>query len=333
MTGNFDQLGRLSLAILEKYVETILGEKFVNTLREPTDRDIAIASALKNTEDRFTKQFEDHTFAEHIFQQQISAPNTDLLADAISKYYARPTNPDFPAALRRIFTDSLPHLPAERIDSAIPCYMLILTEELALVDEKFRENVRALADLRGELSHQNMVNVLSRIENLLKANQISPTSKQNDLDQSDMLKNVSNIISRAEALAISQKYDRVERTHLFLAILTSSKATSRMIFEEAVQKLEQEISMRLINKSPLIKNQKSIKHTNSFEKILTNAKRIAENLKMDSVSPTHLFHAILDDPGDTTDIVLINLQIDQAAAIRKIIELEKNESSTLPDSY
>ena len=83
MPAPFHNLGKLSLAILENYVQTILGEKFVDQLRAPTDKLIAIGTALENTEDRFTKQFEYRTFAANIFKQQISAINSGLLADAI----------------------------------------------------------------------------------------------------------------------------------------------------------------------------------------------------------------------------------------------------------
>ena len=204
MPGNFDNLGKLSLAILENYVQTILGEKFVDQLRAPTDKLIAIGTALKNTEDRFTKQFEDRTFAEHIFKRQIGDTNAGILADAIAKYHARPTDPDFPTALKRIFTDSLPHIPTDRIDNAVNCYIHILTEELALADEKFRENVRALADLHGEQSQHEMVQVLKRVEALLKAHQsfppIHPTSLTRLHQLPSPLRNIHRAGKRAKRL-------------------------------------------------------------------------------------------------------------------------------------
>jgi hypothetical protein len=77
MPAPFDNLGKLSLAILENYVQTILGEKFVDQLRAPTDKLIAIGTALENTEERFIKQFEDRTFAENIIQ---ITPQTWIMA-------------------------------------------------------------------------------------------------------------------------------------------------------------------------------------------------------------------------------------------------------------
>jgi len=63
------KLGKLSLAILENFVEGKLGKKFVDELRAPTDRALAIATALENAENRFVKEFDDRIFAEKIFTQ------------------------------------------------------------------------------------------------------------------------------------------------------------------------------------------------------------------------------------------------------------------------
>ena len=61
------KLGKLSLAILENFVEGKLGKKFVDELRAPTDRAIAIDTALENTEKRFTAECDDRIFAEKMF--------------------------------------------------------------------------------------------------------------------------------------------------------------------------------------------------------------------------------------------------------------------------
>jgi hypothetical protein len=167
MSSRFEKLGKLSLAILENYVETVLGEKFVDELREPTDQLIAVATALEYAEARFVKQFEDRTFAENIFKQQISKANYSLLADVVGKFYTHPTDPDFPSVIKRIMTDSLPSMPVERIDKATDFYIGLLTEELALTDETFRERVRVLAELRSEKRQQEMKEVLQRIEVVL----------------------------------------------------------------------------------------------------------------------------------------------------------------------
>ncbi len=153
------KLGKLSLAILENFVEKALGEKFVDELRQPTDRELAIESALEKSETRFTKEFKNKTFAEKMFTQ-VKDDYLGLLVDAIEKFYEHPTDSDFQTVLNQIITESFSKVDTQLVASAVDLYINILTEEFALVDEKFRENVRALADLR-------MTEILRRVEVLL----------------------------------------------------------------------------------------------------------------------------------------------------------------------
>ena len=60
--------------------------------------------------------------------------------------------------MNQIITESFPDVATQLVTSTVDLYINILTEEFALADEKFRENIRALADLR-------MVELLKRIEN------------------------------------------------------------------------------------------------------------------------------------------------------------------------
>src|SRR5258706_4666571 len=153
------KLGKLSLAILENFVEKALGEKFVDELRQPTDRELAIESALEKSETRFTKEFKNKTFAEKMFTQ-VKDDYLGLLVDAIEKFYEHPTDSDFQTVLNQIITESFSKVDTQLVASAVDLYINILTEEFALVDEKFREDVRAMADLR-------MTEILRRVEVLL----------------------------------------------------------------------------------------------------------------------------------------------------------------------
>lgn len=166
MTKLGARLGKLSLKILEHFVESALGEDFVDELRAPTDRELAIESALENSEKRFIKEFANRVFAERMFAQ-VSDQNLGLLSDAIEKFYDHPTDPHFQNILQQIVGESFPEIDARQVASAVDLYVKILTEEFAFVDETFRENVRALADLRGEKSQQEMVAILKRVEGLL----------------------------------------------------------------------------------------------------------------------------------------------------------------------
>ncbi len=62
-----EKLGKLSLAILENFVEGKLGKKFVEELRQPTDKAIAMATALEHTQERFLAQYKDQDLSKALF--------------------------------------------------------------------------------------------------------------------------------------------------------------------------------------------------------------------------------------------------------------------------
>lgn len=144
------KLGKLSLAILENFVKSKLGEDFIDELRGEYDKAQDIVQALQITEERFIKEFGDQDLAKSIFVD-LEQKDRPVLKDAVGKFYDHPTTPDFPAVLREVLLSEFKKIsPTERADLAVRFYVDLLTEELALVDETFRENVRALADLKGE---------------------------------------------------------------------------------------------------------------------------------------------------------------------------------------
>lgn len=91
MNTSLEKLGKLSLAILEHFVEDKLGKKFVDELRAPTDRTLAVATALERTQERLLKEFEDKTFSENILSK-VSDLSLALLAEAVGKFYDHPTD-------------------------------------------------------------------------------------------------------------------------------------------------------------------------------------------------------------------------------------------------
>lgn len=156
------KLGKLSLKILEHIVGTALGDEFVDELRAPTDRELAIEAALEKSEGMFAKKFSDKAFAEKMFTH-LSDQNLGHISDAIEKFYDHPTDPDIENVLNQIIKRSFPEIDAEHIASAVKLYIKILIEELMLVDDRFRENVRGLSDLQ-------MLDTLRNVEALLSQN-------------------------------------------------------------------------------------------------------------------------------------------------------------------
>lgn len=145
MNRSRKQLGKLSLAILENFVEKNLGKRFLDLLRSPTDRTLAIQAALENVEERFQEEFDDQDLTQAIF---IDLPiDKSKLGEAIGKFFDRPTDPDFPKILTQLLTGEYKTLPQSRIDNSVSFYIKVLKQELALQDEKFREKIKAIADL------------------------------------------------------------------------------------------------------------------------------------------------------------------------------------------
>ena len=163
-----DKLGKLSIAILENFVEDKLGKKFVDELRAPTDKARAVATALEHTEDRFKDEFDDQELAHAMFDELPA--DKKMLGRTVGKFYDHPTDPDFPKSLEKILTEAFKTISKERLKRAVDSYVVILTEELALADETFREHVRALSDLRS-------LEILRRIEQILQTRQLDNSNQ------------------------------------------------------------------------------------------------------------------------------------------------------------
>ena len=161
MRNRVEKLGKLSLAILEHFVEDKLGKKFVDELRAPTARTLAIATALERTQDRFTKEFEDGIFSESILSN-LSKLSSSLLAEAVGKFYDHPTDPDFLLAFKRLIVADFPSFPTDRVQQGIAKYIAILREELVQVDETFRKNAGAIALLDSVKLQKEILDALRK---------------------------------------------------------------------------------------------------------------------------------------------------------------------------
>ena len=154
--GEFGKkLGRLNLAILENFVEKNLGKKFVDELRSPTDRALAIQTALEHVEQRFQKESDDKDLAKAIFKDL--PVDKAKLGKTIGKFLDHPTDTDFPQTLAELLTSEFKKLSKSRIEAAVSLYIKLLKQEFALADDKFREKIRALADLETleQIKHLN----------------------------------------------------------------------------------------------------------------------------------------------------------------------------------
>ena len=183
MTEPVKKLGKLSLAILENFVEGVLGEKFVNELRQPTDREIAIASALGETEELFVAKFDDKDLSKALFVD-LKQADRPVLKEAVGKYFDHPTDPTLRQSLQQIlFEEFSSYLSKERIDKAVDFYLKLLTKELMLADETFRDNIAALAIVDSQLLQQRQVELLEKIADNVVSQQASAQKVFGDIHQ------------------------------------------------------------------------------------------------------------------------------------------------------
>lgn len=185
-----NNLSKLSLSILENFVENTLGKTFIDELRAPTDRALAIATALENTEKRFVNEYPDTEVSSGFLSLPLY--NQPKIIQAAQKFFSRPTSQEFPTNLREYMMSEYGKLSRERIDQAVNAYIALLTEELALADEKFRENIRALAEIRGlgsqgDIKNQSvaeMAETLKNVQNLLSQLQIPLQTNKSTIPKS-----------------------------------------------------------------------------------------------------------------------------------------------------
>ncbi len=163
MALDIKKLGKLSLAILENFVESKLGKKFVDELRAPTDKTIAVATALNETENIFKQSFADKDLAKALFVDLTQQDRPELI-EAVGKYYDHPTDPTLRTSLQRILFDEFKqHYAQDFINHAVDFYLRTLTKELMLADETFRDNVASLATLEGSLAEKQTSETLNKI--------------------------------------------------------------------------------------------------------------------------------------------------------------------------
>lgn len=163
MPNPWDRLGKLSIAILEGFVESKLGKKFVDLISEPTDRFIAISTALDHTENIIRKTFEDKGLIKAIFDDLTI--NKKELFNLVGKFFDHPTEPNFPKNLASVLAPELELFAHNQVNKFANQYVKILKEELSNADEEFRSKITALSSLEiaqntrklVELSEKNAV--------------------------------------------------------------------------------------------------------------------------------------------------------------------------------
>ena len=155
------KLGILAIDIVENFVQSKLGEKFVKDLRAPTDRQIAITEAMQATADLLWTKWTDKRLWNAAFNHL--PKNKELvqeLKEAIKAFYEHPSDTHFAEVMKTILQEH-EEFTQEIIQKSIDEYIAILTREIALNDDAFREKVTALAALDSGDSLKSIAGLLA----------------------------------------------------------------------------------------------------------------------------------------------------------------------------
>jgi tetratricopeptide (TPR) repeat protein len=142
-------LGKLSIAILENYVEKVIGKNGIAEIKESYISSDAIVKAIRKTEKRCLETPLDPELARAIF---IDLPTIDLPAikKVINEFQDNPTNPNCVDEFAKIIRRDFPSTDFGKILSIVENYIEILTEELCQVDSVFQQKVVSIAAIKTE---------------------------------------------------------------------------------------------------------------------------------------------------------------------------------------
>jgi tetratricopeptide (TPR) repeat protein len=177
------KLGKLGLAILEYLVECKLGQGVFEGLRARTGAEIALSGAMQATADCLCKDWADMRLWNAIFNHL--PRKKELLTDlkqAVQNFYVHPADPGFAGVLTEILNERK-GLSPEVIQKAVGEYITTLTEELLLVDQDFRENVRKQTNQRSrEIQRRDEEYLVSQSPLPYQLTNDGTTSKHTEVD-------------------------------------------------------------------------------------------------------------------------------------------------------
>lgn len=192
------KLGKLSITILEHFVKSNLGEDFVKELRGDFDAAALLQDALEQTEKRFMAEFSDQGLSRAMFVDLSQKDHPALIA-AIEQFYKHPTDSHFHDTLCEVLLGDFDTLSKERVDKAITFYIQLLTEELALQDEDFREKVSFIVHFRGKNQPAHPKTRKPSAKQAKGIFQIPPLPPQGVFGREDELRSIREMLSLLDA--------------------------------------------------------------------------------------------------------------------------------------
>lgn len=163
-TSRFPNLGKLSIALLEHTVKSIIGEKAIDEIKSPViEKDLinSLETALEKAEKRFISEYGDKEICEIV----LNLPLSDLpsVIQAVRTFYSSPNASALGQVLSEQLKASFYNLSSERIDSGVSAYVRFLKDELANLSGDIRDKLGVHATLGIQDNTSRMANILEKI--------------------------------------------------------------------------------------------------------------------------------------------------------------------------
>jgi diguanylate cyclase (GGDEF)-like protein len=173
-------LGKLSIAILEHFLEPIIGEKAIDVAYAPAYQKYitdSISSALEQAEFFLATYYPDKVFSQCLLDLPLAT--LPSIKDAVWDFYSNPNDYKLYEVITKKFRQDYPNIPIENIDDGVDVYIRILQRELANIDGDVREKLIAQSVFEIQNNTKNLANSLSMIETRLKQEDLSKIENEN----------------------------------------------------------------------------------------------------------------------------------------------------------
>ncbi len=207
----FPNLGKLSISIIEKWAEPVLGKDGISEIKSPLlEKQLldSIGEALSKTEHRFTKEYPDKDVCDAIINLPLA--NLPSVVQAARDFYNRLTDDGLENTLNQQLASNFPRLTPERLRLGVSTYINIFRQELAILSSEVREKLSAYANLNIQVNTkqiaanlEQLIQVLTSVENQNKekgGSQQIHNEIRSGLKERKNIRILGNSVYEAEAL-------------------------------------------------------------------------------------------------------------------------------------
>jgi hypothetical protein len=289
---DFPNLSKLGIALLEHWVNPILGSEVIQVIKSPlVEKELvaSIANALHHAEERFIKEYQD----EELTQIILNMPFSDLPAFLVEvrSFVDRPIAPQLQEYLVKIiFNEIRIPISEERAKATTGHYIRLVCEELSMVSDSFRNKIVSNSVLQTEENTAAVVNRLEKILQILSKNPLAELPESHKILEDEELKlvlktlyekkqNQNQLVTRAD-LFCSLVRRRIDNIDL------SKRSRVNVMLDDFDQRLNAAIS------------QGKFEVTDAVRDLLAKACHRAEEVGKNTLGVILLMEVLLEDPGE-----------------------------------